>query len=467
MLNQSSRSVLMVAPTGAGKSAMALVPAALVDARTTVLITPFVALRNDLLVKSRAAGVACVAWQGEDSAVLGRYLNAKLVLAAVEHMEQGSFRSLLNTLKGAQKLERIVIDEAHLPLIASRWRPALKHYPVLTAVGVPLLLLTATLPVAQEDDLLAHMQIDRDCVRVFRVSTVRRNLAHSVTHLGQAVGKGEAWCGIDDIALFVRQHRASMGLGPRKTLVYLNNKNSVECLAAAFPKAWAFHRDTKDGQSVLAAFKDSDDGILFCTSAVDHGVDLRDIDDAIHASCPGSLIAYLQGSGRCGRDGRPGVAILLWGPGVQEFDLKGVEEEEGRKQLAAYKQEGFAVDAARCRRVVLDRILDGDEGRTRCRLGEEELCDVCTRHAQHDNYTDRSVVLDGSGLDSSSLGTGFVSASVRCKYSRHAALHSRASGAWGTPSRAWTCNPADCTISVWEGRNGCFPLSNSALRSSL
>jgi ATP-dependent DNA helicase RecQ len=81
--------------------------------------------------------------------------------------------------------------------------------------------------------------------------------------------------------------------------------------------------------------------------------------------------AYLQESGRAGRDGKASRAILLWGPG-DEQRLARTESEAGRRRMAGLLD--YARDTQGCRREALLRLLNyegaGDSP-------EENCCDVC------------------------------------------------------------------------------------------
>jgi ATP-dependent DNA helicase RecQ len=101
------------------------------------------------------------------------------------------------------------------------------------------------------------------------------------------------------------------------------------------------------------------------------GVDKGDIRTVIHRDCPPSVEAYLQESGRAGRDGGPSRAILLWGPGDEET-LKRAKSEADRQRLAALLRYGRNTQV--CRRKALLELLtyegEGDHPGEGC-------CDVC------------------------------------------------------------------------------------------
>ena len=85
--------------------------------------------------------------------------------------------------------------------------------------------------------------------------------------------------------------------------------------------------------------------------------------------------AYLQESGRAGRDGNPSGAILLWGP-EDDRSFQRARTEADRKRLAGLL--AYARDLGRCRREALLGLLDYEGERdspgTRC-------CDVCEKEA--------------------------------------------------------------------------------------
>ena len=57
--------------------------------------------------------------------------------------------------------------------------------------------------------------------------------------------------------------------------------------------------------------------IVLCTIAFGMGVNSPDVRRIIHFGPPHSIVDYIQGIGRCGRDGREACAQLLWGKGLR------------------------------------------------------------------------------------------------------------------------------------------------------
>ena len=111
--------VVVVLPTGAGKSAIFMLPCTLPDAGITILIVPLVALRCDLLRRLRELRVEHLEW------LPGERREAGLVLVSVEAAATADFLTYARTLIDQQKLDRIVFDECHLTVTAASYRDSI------------------------------------------------------------------------------------------------------------------------------------------------------------------------------------------------------------------------------------------------------------------------------------------------------------------------------------------------------
>jgi superfamily II DNA helicase RecQ len=109
------------------------------------------------------------------------------------------------------------------------------------------------------------------------------------------------------------------------------------------------------------------------TTTYGMGVDKADIRTVVHRDCPPSVEAYLQESGRAGRDGKPSVAVLLWGPpSAEEMQLKRAMTERDKRRITELLHYGR--DTEHCRREALLTLLNYESS------GEtppEHCCDVC------------------------------------------------------------------------------------------
>src|SRR5450432_3502659 len=113
--------------------------------------------------------------------------------------------------------------------------------------------------------------------------------------------------------------------------------------------------------------------VIAATNALGLGVDLPDIRVVIHAGEPPNLRDYLQESGRAGRDGKSSEAIIV---------CRHIEQPKQWSKSWAQSRGEDIVDfmaGYNCRRVIMDRIMDGRMDRVGCEEGEEP-CDVCQRN---------------------------------------------------------------------------------------
>jgi ATP-dependent DNA helicase RecQ len=124
-------------------------------------------------------------------------------------------------------------------------------------------------------------------------------------------------------------------------------------------------------------FFDSANGVLVATCAYGMGVDKSNIRTVIHRDCPPSVEAYLQESGRAGRDGLPSNAFFLWGP-EDERAMTRAKTNADKSRLAgllAYGRNAAPGDTpSPCRRDTLLDLLGYEGERVK---PETDCCDVC------------------------------------------------------------------------------------------
>ena len=108
------------------------------------------------------------------------------------------------------------------------------------------------------------------------------------------------------------------------------------------------------------------------------GIDIPDIRMVVHAGAPRRLRDYAQESGRAGRDGKVSEAVIIDGVRKQEAGGPGQGQGQGQGQGRRIRQKGLQesgkeeeggfdismlvyMEVGQCRRVVLDRVMDGED----------------------------------------------------------------------------------------------------------
>lgn len=300
------RPQIVVLPTGAGKSLCFQLPSLLLDGPTLVLM-PLLSLLSDQMRKLREAGIPVRSLRGglspeEKADLFGdvRAGRARLLLATPEACLSESNLSALRSCGFAH----MVVDEAHC---VSEWgdsfRPAYREVGALArGIGVGMIsAFTATASPEVIDRIRTLLFADAD-VRIVAGGADRPGISYAVQPV---LSRAHA------LAEMART-------AERPLLVFCRTRNDTEVAARtmlrACPKPVAFYHaglTREERAAVEKWFLDSREGALVATCAYGLGVDKPDIRTVVHADVPSSVEAYLQESGRAGRDGKPSRAILF------------------------------------------------------------------------------------------------------------------------------------------------------------
>jgi ATP-dependent DNA helicase RecQ len=354
---------LVVFPTGGGKSICFQLPALLL-AGVTLVVVPLLSLLKDQERRLRESGLACEVLRGgqgraEREGIFGRLRDraSRIVFAVPEILESAAIAERLKEVG----IGHFVVDEAHC---ISEWgktfRPAYlglgKSAAALGARLVSAYTATASLAIIEDIDRLLFG--GRPRVLVNEVPD-RPNIFYRVV---PALSKNEA------LFRLVKD-------SPKPLVVFARSRKGAELSARLLRRrlgtedVFFYHAglERAERRRVEEWFFPSRTGVLCATSAYGMGIDKPDIRTIVHRDVPPSVEAYLQESGRAGRDGKSAGAFLIHGwedEGFRRTLEPGVER--GRYELMF----GYAQADTRCRRAYLLGAL----GHV---IAECPGCDVC------------------------------------------------------------------------------------------
>lgn len=301
----SGQDVMVLMPTGGGKSLCYQIPA-MMKSGVTIVISPLIALMYDQVEALKANGINALCLNSsqnisEQTSVLRQVESGevKMLYISPEKLFSDNILSWISTID----IAFFAVDEAHC---ISSWGHEFRseyrklgnlksHFP-----NLPIIALTATADATTRRDILTQLSIPD--AQVFLSSFDRPNLSLTVLP-----GRKR----IEQIEEFLARHRSE------SWIIYCLSRKSCESVSEALERKWYksayYHAGMPSGERMIIqdAFLKDDIEIIVATVAFGMGIDKSNVRFVIHYNIPSNMEWYYQEIGRAGRDGEPSDTILF------------------------------------------------------------------------------------------------------------------------------------------------------------
>ncbi len=379
-----NQDLLVVMPTGGGKSLCFQLPA-LLKSGLTIVVSPLIALMQDQVEALQDNGIGATFLNSSVDAATVRQREQqifsgeiKLLYLAPERLLTERFLPVLDAIHTRVGIASFAIDEAHC---VSEWghdfrpdyrqlRSLRQRYPT-----VPVTALTATATERVRYDILQQLELRQPFVHV--ASFNRQNLYYEILPKQRQ--------SYTDLLRQVRQSNGGSGI------IYCLSRRKVDELAYRLQQdgipTLPYHAGLSDRQRTdhQTRFIRDDVQVMVATVAFGMGINKPDVRFVIHYDLPRSLESYYQEAGRAGRDGEPARCILFFSYGdLGTINYLIDQKPDPNEQRIARQQVRQMVDYAEgteCRRTIQLRYF-GEHFPGHC-----DNCDNCLHPQPLEDWT--------------------------------------------------------------------------------
>lgn len=301
--------ILAIMPTGHGKTLCYALPALIEVGMFTVVVVPLRSLQHDLQTRLQRMGLRVVNW----SPGLSPDTSCNIVLTSVESLVDVNWRVFLGA-NGPSRVARIVIEECHLMYEWSPWRIAMNGLRLARSAAVPLLLLSATVPVIDE---IYFQKTFQTPIAVFRAPSIRSDIVLNVQKTTDDAEQIRGWPQLTRrLCEMVSDHVGRFKARDR-VIIYVMWSYQITAICSNLQEYGIAARGYFSEMSEEERERSHEDWttgnavVMVATTAFGLGVDYAEVRLVVHFGFCYSVSDLYQGAGRASRDGQGGIHYLL------------------------------------------------------------------------------------------------------------------------------------------------------------
>ena len=349
--------LVCIFPTGGGKTTLIMIPAMLNEGKTTIVVTPYIPLADDLEKRCKSAKISCLRWTP------GTVQRAMIVVVVSDTGTSGEFQTYTRDLFMEDRLLSVYFDEAHTLRMERHFRQKFELFRRL-CLPVPWIFLTATFPPSMKCRFEEELVLTNPVPTYIRATTNRMNARYSVVRVMEKKA--------EEKVMEMASEMVKDLWNEQKILIFCPSVNEVKRIGESL-QCCVYYSKSDLKKSSLEDWENGGKKIMVTTSALGAGMNISGVMIVIHLGKTFGCTSFLQESGRGGREGEMFKSITI----MDEMNYRRLQRMDFRLLTPEDAALTEFLTTKGCRRNPLSRYEDGPEHETDCVNLNAESCDNC------------------------------------------------------------------------------------------